>query len=431
MPDQPSPEVAAREDDRSVVTFGCRLNIFESNVIAGHLRKAALDDVIVINSCAVTAEAERQTRQAIRRASRQHPEKKVIVTGCAAQIHPEQFRAMPEVGLVVGNEEKLTEETWQSVATGDVSDKLLISDVMEVRDIAPHFVEGFDDHTRAFLQIQQGCDHRCTFCIIPYGRGNSRSIALGAIVRQAQTLVANGYQEIVLTGVDLTSYGKDLPGAPSLGNLVRRLLRLVPDLPRLRISSIDPAEIDEDLLLAFAEEDRLMPHLHLSVQAGDTMVLKRMKRRHVREDVIAMVERFRAIRPDMVFGADLIAGFPTETEAMHQNSVDLIDEADLTFLHVFPYSERDGTPAARMPQLDGPVRKERAARIRAKGEAKLQTYLRGQVGKSQRVLFEKNGCGHNAHFAKVTFAGATSPEPGTIRSVKAVDVHGDQLVVGL
>ncbi|MGI9464801.1 MAG: tRNA (N(6)-L-threonylcarbamoyladenosine(37)-C(2))-methylthiotransferase MtaB, partial [Aestuariivirgaceae bacterium] len=342
-----------------VITFGCRLNTYESEVMRSHAKACGLDDAVIINTCAVTAEAQRQARQAIRRARRDNPDSRIIVTGCAAQIDPDGFAGMDEVDHVLGNEEKLQAESY---AFGvEREEKVQVNDIMSVTETAGHLIDGFAGRTRAFVQIQNGCDHRCTFCIIPFGRGNSRSVPAGDVVRQIQVLLENGYKEIVLTGVDITSYGADLPGTPSLGNLVRRILKTVPALPRLRLSSIDSIEADAELMAAFAEEDRLMPHVHLSVQSGDDMILKRMKRRHLRADSIAFCNELRDLRPDVVFGADIIAGFPTETEEMFDGSLRLVEECGLTFLHVFPYSARPGTPAARMPQVPGDIVKRRTA----------------------------------------------------------------------
>ncbi len=392
-----------------VVNFGCRLNIHEGEVMRGHAAAAGLDDAIIVNTCAVTAEAERQARQAIRRLRRERPDARIVVTGCAAQIDPAGFAAMPEVDRVVGNQEKLKPETW----TGN--EPVTVGDIMAAREAASHLVEGFDDRTRAFLQIQNGCDHRCTFCIIPFGRGNSRSVPLGQVVDQARALVERGYAEIVLTGVDMTSYGADLPGRPTLGQAIRRLLKLVPELPRLRLSSLDVVEIDADLLGLIADEPRLMPHLHLSLQAGHDLVLKRMKRRHARADAVRLCAEVRARRPDMVFGADLIAGFPTEDEAMFQATLDLVADCDLTYLHVFPYSARRGTPAARMPQVPGDVRRERAARLRALGEARLARYLAARVGGRARVLVERSGMqGRDDHHAPVRLVDAGRQKPGRL-----------------
>lgn len=379
-----------------IVTFGCRLNTYESEVMREHARTAGLENAIVFNTCAVTAEAERQARQAIRRARREHPDATIIVTGCAVQIDPAGFAAMPEVDRILGNEEKLEARSFLADAA-----PVLVNDIMSVRETAPHLVEGLEGRARAFVQVQQGCDHRCTFCIIPYGRGNSRSVAIGRIAQQVRTLVETGYNEVVLTGVDITSYGPDLPGSPTLGQMVRRVLAAVPELPRLRLSSLDPVEIDDDLWRLIAEEPRLMPHLHLSIQAGDDMVLKRMKRRHLRADAIACCARARDLRPDVTFGADLIAGFPTETDAMFENSLALVAECDLTWLHVFPYSARKGTPAARMPQVPGDLRRERAARLRAAGSDAVSRFLATRVGGTAQVLVERGRQGHTEQFAMV------------------------------
>ena len=402
-------ENAAPSRDR-VETFGCRLNAFESEVIRTHLSDPGTRPRLIFNTCAVTAEAERQARQAIRKARRAHPDAEIVVTGCAAQIDPDSFGAMAEVDRVIGNEEKLLAGTWRT--GGAAEPRVMVNDIMSVTETAPHMVAGFEGRARAFVQVQQGCDHRCTFCIIPFGRGNSRSVAIGEIARQARTLVENGYRELVLTGVDITSYGSDLPGRPSLGQLVRRLLAQVPDLPRLRLSSVDPVEIDDNLLDLIADEPRLMPHLHLSVQAGDDLILKRMKRRHLRDDVIRIARRLRALRPDIVLGADIIAGFPTETEAMFRRSLDLVDEADLMHLHVFPYSARVGTPAARMPQIQKAERKRRAGLLRDAGAAALKRYMTRRMGMTERVLIEQDQVGHTEHFVPITIDGPRAP--GTI-----------------
>lgn len=380
-----------------VITFGCRLNTYESEVMKGHAKKAGLDNAIIINTCAVTSEAERQARQAIRRARRENPEARIIVTGCAAQVNPDSFSSMAEVNQVIGNDLKLKAETWYA----PVTERVQVNDIMSVKETASHMISGFDSRARAFVQVQNGCDHRCTFCIIPYGRGNSRSVAMGEIAEQVKKLVIGGYQEIVLTGVDITSYGPDLPGQPTLGQMVRRLLAVVPDIKRLRLSSLDPVEIDDDLWRLIGEEPRMMPHLHLSMQAGDDMVLKRMKRRHLRNDLFDVCEKARKLRPDIVFGADIIAGFPTETDEMFDNTFNAVKECDLTFLHVFPYSPRKGTPAARMPQVDGAVRKERAKKLRDLGDHLLNGHLTGLVGKTMPVLIEKNRKGRTEYFSEV------------------------------
>jgi threonylcarbamoyladenosine tRNA methylthiotransferase MtaB len=395
-----------------ILTFGCRLNAYESEVMRGHAQAAGLLDAIIVNTCAVTAEAERQARQAIRRARRDRPDAEIIVTGCAAQIDPGAFAAMPEVSRVLGNAEKLNAESWGGVPSARVS----VNDIMSVTETASHLTAGFDGKARAFIQVQNGCDHRCTFCIIPYGRGPARSVPMGAIVAETRALVAAGFREIVMTGVDLTSYGPDLPGQPTLGQMIRRLLAAVPELERLRLSSIDPVEIDDDLWRLIAEEPRLMPHLHLSIQAGDDMVLKRMKRRHLRADVQATCERARALRPDIVFGADLIAGFPTETEDMHINTLNLLDECELTWLHIFPYSARKGTPAARMPQVPMERRKARAAELRIAGERRLGLFLADQIGRDIAALIEKPGEGRSEHYALVHLADAKAPVGSVVRA---------------
>ena len=415
------------ETEPQIVTFGCRLNAFESEVIREQVGAAGLTDTVVINTCAVTAEAERQARQAIRKARRARPTARIVVTGCAAQIDPDAYAAMPEVDRVLGNREKLEPASWRADA-GEAA--VEVGDIMAVRETAGHLITGFAERSRAFVQVQQGCDHRCTFCIIPFGRGPSRSVPVGAVVQQVRRLVEGGITEVVLTGVDITDYGKDLPGRPRLGQLVRRLLAQVPELPRLRLSSLDPVELDEALYRAYAEEERLCPHLHLSLQAGDDLILKRMKRRHSRTDALAAVARARRARPDMVFGADLIAGFPTESEAQFANSLSLIEDCGLTHLHVFPYSPRPGTPAARMPQVPGPERKARAARLRAAGDAAFAAFLASQVGGTAKVLIEKPGFGHSEHFAPVRFDPAMTGEAklGAIVGLSIGASDGAQLI---
>jgi threonylcarbamoyladenosine tRNA methylthiotransferase MtaB len=391
-----------------LITMGCRLNTFESEVMRGHAAAAGLENAIIINTCAVTGEAERQARQAIRKARRENPDARIIVTGCAAQISPEKFAALPEVDHVLGNSEKLEAGSFQRIAAGGANDRVAVSDIMLVKETAAHLISGFAERSRAFVEIQQGCDHRCTFCIIPFGRGNNRSVPVGEVVTRIRRLVENGFREIVLTGVDITGYGADLPGAPKLGQLVRRVLALVPELERLRLSSIDVIEVDDELMRLIAEEPRLMPHLHLSLQAGDDMILKRMKRRHLRADAVRFTQEVRRLRPDVVFGADLIAGFPTEDEAMFANSLALIQDCDLTFLHVFPYSARQGTPAAKMPQVPGDIRKARAAKLRAAGQSAMQRYFAARLGSPVRVLVERveggSAFGHSEHFAPVIVA---------------------------
>lgn len=385
-----------------VVTFGCRLNSYESEVIRKTAADDGLSDAIIFNTCAVTGEAVRQARQAIRRARKENPDKRLIVTGCAAQTDPDTFAAMTEVDFIIGNADKQKAGAYR--LTPD-SPRVVVNDVFSVRETAGHLIDGLKDRARAFVEVQNGCDHRCTFCIIPYGRGNSRSAAAGDVVAQTQRLVAEGYNEIVLTGVDLTSWGTDLPGTPQLGNLVTRILKLVPDLKRLRLSSIDAAEIDDVLLRAFAEEERLAPYLHLSLQHGDDLILKRMKRRHLRADAVRLVETVRTIRPDIAFGADMIAGFPTETEEHFDNAVSLVDACDLSFVHVFPYSPRPQTPAAKMPQLPRTVIKERAARLRAKAADALLRHLDRQVGRTLSCVVEKPGFARAADFTEVVFTG--------------------------
>ncbi len=406
-----------------IATFGCRLNAYESEAMREMAEAAGLSDAIIVNTCAVTAEAVRKSQKEIRRLARETPGAKVIVTGCAAQTEPERFANMDEVSLVLGNTEKMAPESWARIAIGE-TEPVMVDDIMSVTETAGHLIDGFGRH-RAYVQVQNGCDHRCTFCIIPYGRGNSRSVPAGVVVDQIKRLVDRGFNEVVLTGVDLTSWGADLPGAPRLGDLVRRILKLVPDLPRLRISSIDSIEADEALMEAIATEPRLMPHLHLSLQAGDDMILKRMKRRHLRDDAIAFCQEAIQLRPDMTFGADIIAGFPTETEAMFENSLRLVDDCNLTWLHVFPYSPRPGTPASKMPQVRGPDIRERAARLREKGEARAKAHLAGQTGKTLTVLTEGPRMGRTEHFAEVAFA-KDQPE-GTLVDARITGHDGRQL----
>jgi threonylcarbamoyladenosine tRNA methylthiotransferase MtaB len=412
-----------------VVTFGCRLNTAESEVIRREAESAGFDNTIVVNTCAVTAEAVRQARQTIRSLRRDRPGAKIIVTGCAAQTEPQTFAAMAEVDQVLGNREKLDGAAWAKARVafglGD-TEKAIVNDIMAVKETAAHLISAFEGHTRAFIQVQNGCDHRCTFCVIPYGRGNSRSVPIGAVVEDVRRLVDNGYREMVLTGVDITSYGADLPGAPKLGRLVKQILKHVPELERLRLSSIDSIETDDELLEVFAQDARLMPHLHLSLQSGDNLILKRMKRRHSRDDAIKFCERVRHLRPDVVFGADLIAGFPTETEAMFQNSFDLVEACGLTHLHVFPFSPRPGTPAERMPQVPPAVVKERARRLREHGADALGKRLDAEIGTTRRVLTESHGIGRTEQFMQVRLA--TSLEPGRILDLKMTGHDGRQLL---
>ena len=410
-----------------VLTFGCRLNAYESEAIRNAAQAAQLRDCVVVNTCAVTAEAVRQSRQTIRRLKRENPARRVIVTGCAAQTEPQTYSAMAEVDVVLGNQEKLVSQAYADFGAG-AAERVRVNDIMSLRENAAHMVDHFEGKTRAFLQVQNGCDHRCTFCVIPYGRGNSRSVPMGAVVGEAQRLTEKGFAEIVLTGVDLTSYGADLPGAPTLGSLVEKLLKLVPGMKRLRLSSIDAIEVDAALMRAIAEEERLMPHFHLSAQSGDDMILKRMKRRHSRADTIGFCTAVRRARPDAAFSADMIAGFPTETEAMFENSLTLVDEAGLSQLHVFPFSPRPGTPAAKMPQMPREVIKERAARLRAKGETARERHLDALKGSRQLVLMERGGIGHTPSFASVAFDGAV---PGTFLPLTITGRAGPHLTATL
>ncbi len=402
-------------------TLGCRLNAYETEAMKALAAQAGLQNAVVVNTCAVTAEAVRKARQEIRRLRRENPEAPIIVTGCAAQTEPETFAAMPEVTRVIGNHAKMQAKTWTALAPDMIgqTERVQVDNIMSVEETAGHLIDGFGTRARVYVQVQNGCDHRCTFCIIPYGRGKSRSVPAGVVVEQIKRLVGRGYNEVVLTGVDLTSWGADLPAAPRLGDLVRRILRLVPDLQRLRISSIDSIEADPALMEALATESRLMPHLHLSLQAGDDLILKRMKRRHLREDAIAFCAEARRLRSDIVFGADIIAGFPTETEAMFENSLNLIEDCGLTWLHVFPYSPRKGTPAARMPQVPGPEIRDRAARLRAAGQSRELGYLKAQIGARHPVLMESPQIGRTEHFAEVAFE---RPQP--VGQVVAATIHG-------
>ena len=418
----------------NVVSFGCRLNAYEGEVIRRQAQEAGVVDAVIVNTCAVTAEAVRQSRQAIRRLKRECPAASIVVTGCAAQTEPVAFANMAEVALVLGNEDKLSARTWRNyrdLLAGSsfglaTEEKVVVNDIMAVTQTAAHLIDGLDGRARAFVQVQNGCDHRCTFCIIPYGRGNSRSVPMGEVVAQVRRICAGGYREVVLTGVDLTSYGTNLAGSPKLGTLVKQILKHVPELARLRLSSIDAVEVDPDLLDAFANDARLMPHLHLSLQAGDDLILKRMKRRHLRADAIAFCERVRRARPDVVFGGDIIAGFPTETEDMFARSLDLVDACGLTHLHVFPFSPRPGTPAARMPQINRNIIKERARRLREQGEAALRRHLEAQVGARRQVLIESGELGRTEHFTR---ARLSSPiEPGTIVDVTVIGHDGGQLL---
>lgn len=410
-------------------TMGCRLNAYETEAMKELSANAGLDNTVVINTCAVTSEAVRKARQEIRKLRRENPDARLIVTGCAAQTEPETFNTMDEVDAVIGNTEKMQQETWQGMAADFIgtTEKPMVDDIMSVTETAGHLIDGFGTRSRAYVQVQNGCDHRCTFCIIPFGRGNSRSVPAGVVVDQIKRLVDRGYNEVVLTGVDMTSWGADLPAEPKLGDLVMRILKLVPDLPRLRISSIDSIEVDEALMQAIATEPRLMPHLHLSLQHGDDMILKRMKRRHLRDDAIRFTEDAQKLRPDITFGADIIAGFPTETEAMFENSVKLVEECSLTWLHVFPYSVRPGTPAARMPQVDGKAIKARAKRLRDVGEIAVDRHLQLQIGQTHDILLENPRMGRTGQFTEVAF-GADQLE-GQIVRAKITGQSGRQLTV--
>jgi threonylcarbamoyladenosine tRNA methylthiotransferase MtaB len=409
-------------------TLGCRLNAYESEAMKDLAINAGLTNAHVVNTCAVTAEAVRKSKQEIRKIRRDHPDAQIIVTGCAAQIDPDSFAKMAEVTAVIGNSEKMQASTWTALNTGFIgeTEKVLVDDIMSVTETAGHLIDGFGTRSRAYVQVQNGCDHRCTFCIIPFGRGNSRSVPAGVVVDQIKRLVDKGFNEVVLTGVDLTSWGADLPGTPKLGDLVMRILKLVPDLNRLRISSIDSIEVDENLMQAIATEPRLMPHLHLSLQHGDDLILKRMKRRHLRDDAIQFCQDARKLRPDMTFGADIIAGFPTETNAHFENSLRLVDECDLTWLHVFPYSPREGTPAARMPQVNGKLIKSRAAALRAAGERQVQKHLTAQIGKTHNILMENPNMGRTSQFAEVIFN--TPQTEGAIVSARITGQDKNHLI---
>lgn len=413
-----------------VLTFGCRLNSFESEVMRSHARDAGLDDVIIVNTCAVTGEAERQARQSIRRLRRDNPTARIVVTGCAAQISPDRYASMPEVDRVLGNAEKMEAESYRLLKTDPDSQQIRVTDIMEVRETAGHLITGFEGRTRAFVEIQQGCNHRCTFCIIPFGRGPNRSVPMGHIVSQIRSLVnVHGFSEIVLTGVDIASYGGDLPGKPTLGQMMRRLLEQVPELGRLRLSSLDPVEVNDEFLHLVEGEPRLMPHFHLSIQAGDDMVLKRMKRRHSRTDVLRLVERLRRIRPDAALGADIIAGFPTETEEMFKNTLDLVVETGVTHLHVFPYSIRPGTPAARMPLVPRTVIRERAARLRTVGDAAMKHFMQTRIGMTAQVLIEHGNDGLCERYLPVRLEGNDAlPLPGIVVPVYITGIDDGTLM---
>ena len=416
--------------DPQIITFGCRLNHYESEVMRDHARAQGLENAIIINTCAVTNEAERQGRQSIRRLRRDHPHATIIVTGCSAQINPKQYADMTEVDRVLGNQEKMKRSSFAPILTHPIQ----VADIMAVRETAHHLIAGFENQVRAFIEIQNGCDHRCTFCKIPYGRGNNRSVPMGEILTRIRTLMAQGCQEIVFTGVDITGYGSDLPATPTLGQMTRRILNLVPELKRLRLSSIDPVEVDPDLFDLMVHEPRLMPHFHLSLQAGDDMILKRMKRRHLRADAISLCQKIHQLRPDVVFGSDFIVGFPTETEEMFINTLTIVKECDLTYLHVFPYSARQGTPAARMPQVTKSVIKDRAQRLRTLGDERLSAHQLGCIGQERSVLVERDHKGHTEHFTPVKFnhssaSSASNNDLGKIVSVKVLKVEDKVLLV--
>ena len=413
------------------VTLGCRLNTYETEAMRELAKNENIENIAVVNTCAVTAEAVRKSKQEIRKIHRENPTTKIIVTGCAAQVEPETFAKMSEVSNVFGNIEKMKTSTWKALSKElnfiGKTERIQVDDIMSAKETAGHLIDGFGTRSRAYVQVQNGCDHRCTFCIIPYGRGNSRSVAAGIIIEQIKRLVGNGFKEIVLTGVDLTSWGSDLPSKPKLGDLVLKILKLVPDLARLRISSIDSIEVDENLMEAIANEARLMPHFHLSLQSGDNMILKRMKRRHLRDDAILFCETVRKIRPEITFGADIIAGFPTETDDMFENSMQLVNECDLTWLHIFPYSPRQGTPASRMPQVNGIKIKERAKLLRSLGATQVSKYLNSQIGKYHNILMESESMGRTEQFAEVDFQ--NPQQPGEITFAKIEKLNNNRLMV--
>lgn len=409
------------EKIEKVINFGCRLNIYEGEVIRNSLLEAEREDVVVFNTCAVTMEAEKQARQAIRRMKREHPNRKIFVTGCAVQVNPDSFASMEEVDRVIGNNDKLFAKNYMV----DVADKIIVDDIMRIKESSAHLVSSFEGKARAFIEVQNGCNHRCTFCIIPFGRGNNRSVPIGAIVEQVRKLVANNYKEIVFTGVDITGYGSDLPGSPTFGQMIRRVLNLVPDLVRLRLSSVDVAEIDDELFDLITTEPRLMPHIHLSLQSGNDMILKRMKRRHLRADIIDFVTRVRKVREDVVFGADIIAGFPTETEEMFNDSLSLVSEMGLVYLHVFPYSAREGTPAAKMPSLPMVVRRARAKKIREAGELELNKFQQTQIGKMLKLMVEKDNIARAENYITVKLD--KDFEPGDILEAIVTEVRDNQL----
>jgi threonylcarbamoyladenosine tRNA methylthiotransferase MtaB len=413
-----------------VITFGCRLNSYESEVIKNNLEENGLQNFVVFNTCSVTKEAERQAKQAIRKHIKEYPDSKVIVTGCAAQINPKQYSDISGVYKIIGNEEKLNKDFYKNFSNDFGTEKILVNDIFSIKETASHLITSLEDKSRAFMQVQNGCNHRCTFCIIPFGRGNSRSVPIGEIVNQAKILTQNGYKEIVLTGVDITDYGSDLPGKPKMGEMIKRLLKLVPEIKRLRLSSVDVAEIDEDIFWLLENEERFMPHFHLSLQAGDDMILKRMKRRHLRGDIFDFFEKTRKIRSDVVFGADIIAGFPTEDDKMFENSLNIIAEADIIHGHIFPYSEREGTPAAKIPQnkqVPKQIRKERAKLLREACDKQLNKFLQTRIGKTEQVLVEGKGYGRTEHFAKVKLSNENYKQ-GEIYDIKVFSVENSILL---
>lgn len=413
----------------SIVTFGCRLNTYESEVMKGLLKDHGLENIKIINTCAVTKEAERQAKQAIRRLKRENPDIKIVVTGCGAQINPEKYASMPEIDKVIGNQEKMQPETYKNLAKDfDDHPKIVVTDIMEIKETASHMVKHFDERARAFVQIQNGCNHRCTFCTIPFGRGNNRSVPAGQIVEEVTQLVKNGYKEIVFTGVDISDYGADLPGRPNLGQLVKRVLKLVPDLKRLRLSSLDVVEIDDDLFEQFATDSRLLPHIHLSLQAGDDIILKRMKRRHLSKDIVRVVENLRNLRPDVVFGADIIAGFPTETDEMFQNTYNLLKETDITYFHVFSFSAHSNTPASKMPQVKGEIIKERARILRELGREQLNKFLQTKLGKKEIVMVESSKIARSDQYAIVKLEGDHNYKSGDLIEVEFAGIDNESLI---
>ena len=411
--------------NQNIITFGCRLDSFDSQIIREKANSEKLNNIFFINTCAVTKEAENQAKKKIRKIKRENPEAKIIVTGCSAQINPTDYKKMKEVDLILGNEEKFKFKKYLNLLNNN-SPAIVVNNIMSVKETANHFIKGFDKKARAFVQIQTGCDHRCTFCIIPFGRGNSRSVPIAKIYNQIKILLKNGFKEIVLTGVDLTSYGNDLYGEPKLGKLIKEIFKKIKNLERLRLSSLDAIEIDKDLIDIISHEERLMPHLHLSIQSGDNIILKRMKRRHSREDVINLCNNLKQFRNNIVFGADIIAGFPTETNEMFLNSKKILSECDLTYLHIFPYSNRPNTPASKMPQISNEIIKERAKLLRTEGDKILQKFLKKQVNKKHKILFESETEGHSENFVPIKTL--TKNKTGEIAMVKGTNVINGKLI---